>query len=371
MAERVAFGVVGGYGATGRAVVSELLRSSDEELLIGGRDPAKLSSVAAELGSRVMATRLDVMDARSLEEFCRRCSVIVNCGGPVIMLQDRVAQAALRAHCHYVDPADMAIVRERMLPHDQEVADLGLSFVISGGWTPGITELLPVYARAQARSRMDSIESVSVYFTDSGEWSANALRDGVSFIRRAGLARPGYFRRGEWVRAKRSEVFHKVDLGDPIGLRRFGLFFMPELNEVGRLLTDCAFFAYSYLSGFRNAVAALMIALLPLPEDFGVRLLRGIFRQNRLPVAGFAVAQVVGRCPGRSVTLRTRITFEPGQDYWLNGVVLATVARMVSAGKGVQTGVHFLVDAVDPIALMAELQKAGVHQTETFEFCES
>jgi hypothetical protein len=218
---------------------------------------------------------------------------------------------------------------------------------------------------------VDSIESVSVYFTDSGEWSANALRDAVSFIRRVGFARPGYFRRGEWVRAKMSEASRKVDLGDPIGLRRFSLFSMPELNEVGRRLTDCAFLAYSYLSGFRNVVAALMIALMPLSEEFGVRLLRSIFRRNRLPVAGFVVAHVVGRCQGRSATLRTCITFDPGRHYWLNGVVLATVARMVSAGEGAQSGIHFLMDAVDPIALMAELRKAGVQQTETLEFCES
>jgi hypothetical protein len=42
---------------------------------------------------------------------------------------------------------------------------------------------------------------------------------------------------------------------------------------------------------------------------------------------------------------------------------------MVSEKKGVQAGVHFLAHAVEPIALMAELRKAGVEQTETFEPC--
>ena len=32
--------------------------------------------------------------------------------------------------------------------------------------------------------------------------------------------------------------------------------------------------------------------------------------------------------------------------------------------------VHFLADAVEPIAFMAELRKAGVEQSETFELCE-
>ena len=42
--QKSTFGIVGGYGATGRAVIAELLRCSDGELLVGGRDPAKLES---------------------------------------------------------------------------------------------------------------------------------------------------------------------------------------------------------------------------------------------------------------------------------------------------------------------------------------
>jgi hypothetical protein len=54
----------------------------------------------------------------------------------------------------------------------------------------------------------------------------------------------------------------------------------------------------------------------------------------------------------------------------MNGATLATVARMISSGNGVQRGVHFLFEAVDPMALMAELRNAGAQQTETFELCE-
>ena len=370
MSQSAKFGIVGACGATGRAVVSELLKSSDGELLVGGRDSAKLELLAAESGSRVTPARLDILDVNSLDRFCSRCPVVVNCAGLVTLLQDRVAQAAFRGHCHYLDPAGMSVVGERMNPHSREIADLGLSFVVSAGWTPGITELLPVYAHARASTQMDSIESLSVYFSDSAEWSANALRDGAAYLRTVGLSRPGYFRKGEWVRAKTSESSRKVGLGDPIGFRRFSLFSMPELNEVGRQLEDCNFLTYSYLSGIRNAVAAIAIATLPLSQESGVRLLRNIFRRNRLPVAGFVVVHAIGRSESRSATLKTRIVFDAECGYWINGLALATVARMVSAGKGVATGVHFLFNAVDPVAFMVELQRAGVRHSETFAFQE-
>ena len=95
------FGVIGGSGNTGKAVVKELCRSTDRAILIGGRNLAKLEAVAAEIGAGVSAMQLDVRDPRLLEEFCGRCSVVVNRGGPVSELQDKVAQSALRTRSRW------------------------------------------------------------------------------------------------------------------------------------------------------------------------------------------------------------------------------------------------------------------------------
>ena len=127
MSQTVHFGIVGGYGATGRMVVSELWKSCPGEIRIGGRDLARGKALAATFDGRVSAVQLDVLDAPSLDRFCSDCSIIVHCGGPVMRLQDRVAQAARQRRCHYVDLAGLALVKERLLPHTQEVADLGLS----------------------------------------------------------------------------------------------------------------------------------------------------------------------------------------------------------------------------------------------------
>jgi len=367
MSRTVTFGIVGGYGATGRIVASELWKSCDGEILIGGRDLAKGKVLAAEFDSRVTAANLDILDAHSLDDFCSRCSIIVNCAGPVMVLQDRVAQAAFRRRCHYVDAAGMSLVKERMLPHRQEIEDLGLSFVVSAGWNPGLSELLPVYADAQARAKMDTIESLTAYQADSGEWSTNALRDAVWYVRKSGLQSPGYFHKGEWTRAKMSEASRRVDLGDPVGPGRFALYSTPELSEVGRRLNNYDVFAYAYLSGFRTIMAIALMALLPLPEALSVRLFRNVFRRNRLPVDGFVWAQILGRSQGRRLALTVQVVHKQRRDYWIHGLALATAARLVSESKGVQAGIHFLADAVDPIAYMTELRKAGVEQTETLE----
>ena len=367
MGRNFTFGIVGGYGATGRAVAAELRRSCGGAILIGGRDLARATGAAAELDGRGAAARLDVLDAGSLEEFCARCAIVVNCAGPVMQLQDRVAQAAWRAKCHYVDAAGMSVVKERMAAHGGEIESAGLSFVISAGWMPGISEMVPVYAAERARAEMEAIESVTVYFADSGEWSVNALRDGVEFIRRRGMRSAGYFRQGEWTRAKMAETSRRADLGAPVGAGRFAMFSTPELEEVGRGLKDCDFFSYSYLSGLRTVAASILMAAVPMPEGLAVRLLRGVFRRNRLPVDGFAAAEVLGSLQGRKEALCVQIVYRERRDYWIHAVALAAAARLIAEGKGVRRGVHFLAEAMEAGAFMAELRRAGVEVIERIE----
>src|SRR5262249_58446860 len=122
-------------------------------------------------------------------------------------------------------------------------------------------------------------------------------------------------------RTNMSTASRKVDLGVPVGRRRFSLVSVPELDEIARQLADCDVFIYSYLSGFRTAAAATLIALLPLPERLGVRLFRNIFRRNRLPVDGFAGAQVHERSQGRKLPFTAQIGYKDRRDYCMTGLV--------------------------------------------------
>lgn len=267
MNSSASFGVIGGSGSTGKAVAKELRRSTDKAILIGGRNLSKLEAVAAELGTGVSGIRVDVRDPKSLEDFCGRCSVVVNCAGPVSELQDMVAQAALRTRSHYVDAAGLTLVPECIVPHDQELSAFGLACVMSAGWLPGMTELLPAYSLAVSKTRMDHIHSVAIYFGDSGEWSHSAMRDIVWYLRKFGRRRPKYIRDGEWVRAKLAEILVEKNLGAPIGRRLFSVSCLPEMAVLFGRLKNCNGRAYTYLPSRGTAFVGSLIALLPLPTQ--------------------------------------------------------------------------------------------------------
>lgn len=361
-----AFGVIGGSGSTAKAVAKELRRSTDQRILIGARNLASVEAIAADLGAAVSAVRVDIRDTRSLEDFSGRSSVVVNCGGPVCELQDRVAQAALRTRSHYVDVAGLTVVREGMMAHHQEVGDRGLSCVVSAGWLPGISELLPAYSLDLAKTRMDVVQSVAIHFGDSGEWSNNALRDAAWYLRKFGRRRPRYTRNGEWIRARLSEVLVEKDIGGPMGRCLFAMSCLPEMAELLSRFRGCDGRAYSYLPGRWTAVAGSLVALLPMPLGLAAWIVRSALRARSLPVGGFNVVDVRGRCGPQEVLHRHQVTFARGREYWMNGVVAATVARLICEGRGVKAGVHFLAEAVDPLTFVEELHTAGVTVTQSF-----
>ncbi len=361
-----AFGVVGGSGSTAKAVAKELRRSTNKQILIGARNLASAETVAADLGVAVSGVRVDIRDARSLEDFCGRSCIVVNCGGPVYELQDLVAQAALRTRSHYVDVAGLTVVRESMMPHHQEVSDCGLSCVVSAGWLPGMSELLPAYSFALAKTRMDAVQSVTIHFGDSGEWSKTALCDAAWYLRKFGRRRPRYVHDGEWIRARLSEVLVEKDIGSPMGRCLFSMSCLPEMAELMGRLPACDVRAFTYLPSRRTAIVGSLIALLPMPIELAVSILRPALRAQSLPVGGFNVVEIRGRCGPHDVLHRHQLIFERGREYWMNAVVAATVARLISEGRGVKAGVHFLVDAVDPITFATELQTVGVTVKQSF-----
>ena len=97
---------------------------------------------------------------------------------------------------------------------------------------------------------MDTIESLTFYFGDSGEWSTAAFQDMAWFLRRMGPRRPGYFRKGEPVPVILHLASPWVDLGGRVGLLRFTLHSLPEQDEIGRRLNESEVLIYSYLPGF-------------------------------------------------------------------------------------------------------------------------
>lgn len=230
-------GVIGGYGATGSIVVDELLKQTDSQIFVGGRNIEKAQLIHKEKGDRVIPKYVDIYDEKTLSEFCQDCGIIINCAGPGYHILDKVAQTAFKQKCHYIDTSGEEKVFHSLTSHQNEMKKLGLTFLLSAGWMPGLSEVLPIYADMLAEQNFDCIHSLDLYFADASTWSMTGTIDQLEFIsqNKSGISLDFANYVKEWktknVNIKKSE---SVILPNPLGKQKVYLCYFENLKNFVR-----------------------------------------------------------------------------------------------------------------------------------------
>ena len=140
-------GVLGSSGTIGRCVAKKLL---DAGVYVMGGQRSK--DTIFEKHDRFKYVRTDISDEESLAEFCRQCSIVINCISPAYIYGNIVAKAAAVAGAVYIDGVDV-INDKKGLPED------GI-YIKAGGFVPGLSEYIPL---SIAQKEFDIFERAVIY----------------------------------------------------------------------------------------------------------------------------------------------------------------------------------------------------------------
>jgi short subunit dehydrogenase-like uncharacterized protein len=94
--------VYGATGFTGRLVAAELRRRG-AQIVLSGRNPAKLEILAEELGGDVGTKPARLDDRPALRELLEPCAAVISCAGPFRLHGEPVLAAAVETGTHYLD----------------------------------------------------------------------------------------------------------------------------------------------------------------------------------------------------------------------------------------------------------------------------
>lgn len=141
-------GILGCGGRVG-AIATEIL-SRRFRVRGGQRSPP-----TTRFGSNFEWRRVDILNEASLDAFCDGCSIILNCAGPSYVVAPRIAAAAAKAHCGYVD----IFGDEASAKPSAGATDMGSAVIGAGVW-PGLSGALPLWL---ASEEFEVVHSVSGY----------------------------------------------------------------------------------------------------------------------------------------------------------------------------------------------------------------
>ena len=124
-------GVIGASGAVGCAAASQLIKDG-YECIVTYRS-REIDELYVKDNSECI--KLDIDEEVGLKEFCRRCSVVLNCAGPSYITGCKTAYAALSEGCGYADAFGITVFDDERIKEFSKFRPC----VLGAGTVPGLS----------------------------------------------------------------------------------------------------------------------------------------------------------------------------------------------------------------------------------------
>ncbi|MFQ5583604.1 MAG: saccharopine dehydrogenase NADP-binding domain-containing protein [Calditrichia bacterium] len=155
--------ILGGYGNAGRLIAKLLLKQTNLNIVIAGRNVERARILADLLnqkfpGKRVSAKRVDAADYQNLQNTFAQVDLVVVASATIDYVEN-VARAAMAARIDYLD-TQLSTPRkiETLRSLEADMIKNGCCFITDGGFHPG----LPAALIRHAAQRFDYLEEAKV-----------------------------------------------------------------------------------------------------------------------------------------------------------------------------------------------------------------
>ncbi len=222
--------ILGGYGRAGQAIALHLVKETDAQILILGRDLQRAQEAAKKLNAGLPAARaqgfsVNARDGESLKAALQDADIAINCVRTIGFVET-VTKAALDAKTDLMDitlnPREIHKVCHRV---HSEILGRGRCFIVDAGIIPGMPSALVGYAAARLGPvRKVAIGELMRFREGSREEVAQFLEDlqNLSWGLRV-------YQRGTWRRPRASSK-RKMDFGPLFGMQACYPYKLSELD---------------------------------------------------------------------------------------------------------------------------------------------
>jgi len=193
--------ILGGYGNTGRAVSELLLKETDVQLIIAGRNKNKAKAFASSLNEKFKAIRVFGMQADAADPLYLKkafekadCVVVTSSSSDYTEI---VVQEVLEAGIDYLDVQYSGFKIDVLKSFNKAIEDSGRCFITDGGFHPGIPAALVRYAAAQ----FDDIKKATTGCVLRLNWNDITVADDTirEMVREIRTNRSVVYVDGDWV----------------------------------------------------------------------------------------------------------------------------------------------------------------------------
>lgn len=158
---------LGGVGAVG-SYSTKVFANSDvfDEVVIADINIEKAKNMAATLGGKVSAVKVDAVDPESIKAAIKGSDVVLNTIGPYYKFEKLILSTVIEMGINYVDICDDTGATYDALALDKEAKKSGVTALIGMGSSPGVTNLLAAFC---SKTLLKETDSIDLYHAHGGE----------------------------------------------------------------------------------------------------------------------------------------------------------------------------------------------------------
>lgn len=357
--------ILGGYGATGRALAPLLLQDPALHITIAGRRLWRAERAAAQLSAewpgRVAAAVADASSAESLMRAFAGVDLVVVASSTAVQTQT-VARAALRAGADYYDIIYSLAKLGSLRALRKDIERSARCFITDGGFQPG----LPAVLVRSAAGQFDELHTALVGSAVVQDWTrADRPPETVGELLDL-LGEPSAD--DQWQARLRAGTGRSgtAEAGAPLGLRSCHALALEELRALPQQYPTLRSTGF-YVGGFNFLVnwGLVPLAMLgrrfasPRPRAWLRRLLAASLRRAAVPPFLTVLRlEATGLAAGERRQLEVEVS-HPDGCYLTAACVAAGVRQLLDLSIR-RPGLWLQALAVDPVRTLAELRDLGV-----------
>lgn len=357
--------LLGATGFQGRRTAAELARSEEvDELVLAGTNEGRITELMAMLGGRrhLRTIVVDGTDVDRLAGACEEVDILISCAGPAYQMEQPSIEASVAAGIACVTLCDDQSTAGKIVALDPAAVGAGTTIVSGCGLSPGLTNVLAVFAASQ-------LEEV----TDINIATAYSLNDYLGPALVTGLIRTFSMEAAyvsEWRRlsGRAGDLPELSYLPGPVGWVETFTCGHPEVLSLQNRFSDIRSLRYRFGLTERAGMdvvrgpATWGLARTDLTRRAWARLLRTFQPAlSSMPPRGSQWTGVRvdarGRIDGRSTTISLGVA-----DRLPNLVSssLTYAALQLGTGRVTRPGINAPEDALDPIDFLGFLYRRGI-----------
>lgn len=361
-------GILGASGYVGIEAVKTILTFTDHNVILGGRNQEKIRKVFPDLGSRGECLQVDLYNRKLLQNFCNNCDIVVNCAGPSKQILNKIASVAVEQGIHYVDVSGDDHLYKILAEKQKDIEDKNLTFIISAGLYPGLSEIFPAYI---AENYFDNIDSLELFYAGKGKLSFNAAYDFVCSIEEGYGEGMTYYKNGK--PKKITGGFHrKYALPHPASEFDAYPLLTPEFKRIAeryRIKSACFYNAFQDKSILNTIIKIQVLEQYKTEAQKreSANLLKEQFNEHTKKTDDFSMFHLIadGSKNGKYIQLVSNLLYKNGGNV-LSGIIVANTARLILEGSSNGFGCFFLPEGVNVTRLMDVLSEQDIYPKHTF-----